>query len=315
MIIQYLYSAAIILVLVFSATGFCLGQMIAFKGFLSGAHRQPALSKSLIKLLFIGLFSIELSFLLTVVTAIILAMKNVNSDPTASSILVIGIALGMGISAIAGCLAIGRMMQSVVYNFAKHPGEEKTFTLLTAVLSTFIESPVLFTFVLALFGAGKLTPVLTTAEALQTVGAVWATTLGALGSAIAQSMFAPIGFNLLFFQPQISAVIKKTIMVIQAMLEICVLFTFLIGITFFFSEVRDQSIFFGKFIAVPFCVGVGGFAAATGISWIGQKSLKSMTLQPLQAGSFFSNTLPTLFFIETSSILSFIISLLLIKIF
>lgn len=315
MISQYLYFSAVVLVLIFSATGFCVGQMIAFKGFLSAAHRQPSLSRNLIKLLFIGLFSIELSFLLTIVTSVILAMKNVNTTSTASNILVIGIAVGMGISAIAGSLAIGKMMQSVVYNFSKHPQEEKSFTVLTAVLSTFIESPVLFTFVLALFGVGKLTPSLTTAEALQAAGAVWATTLGALGSAIAQSMFAPIGFDLLFFQPQTSAVIKKTIMVIQAMLEICVLFTFLIGITFFFSEVRPQSIFYGKFIAVPFCVGLGGFAAATGISWIGQKSLKSMSQQPLQAGSFFSNTLPTLFFIETSSILSFIVSLLLIKTF
>jgi F0F1-type ATP synthase membrane subunit c/vacuolar-type H+-ATPase subunit K len=295
--------------------GIALGQFLAIKGFFAAVNRQPAARVFLTKLMFYGLFAIELSFVLSFVVSMMILFK-----PTANISYQVGLAelfisLSLLLTSLMISLAAGKTISFASLALARLPQHESKLTSTFFILLTFIETPMLLCFVTSLIILGKINPNISINEGYKLASAALTIGLGSIGPSLSQIIFTKEVCRGMIHRFINSSKIFSLSIFSEVLIETSFLFSFIISIFLAIMKVNPafDTPYTGMiYFAIAGCISLGTFGTTVAISIVGSRSIKEIAEHMSHYNSLFKNAVLSQILIETYGIFTCIISLIML---
>ncbi|MFC1854615.1 ATP synthase F0 subunit C [Candidatus Dependentiae bacterium] len=294
--------------------GVPIGVGIAVKGLIDGTLRQVWAYQRNFNTLIMGTLMIESSLALAFIAAFVtlLAPPSVITLPVA--IAEFGSCIGMGVTAAFVAIAVGYTVRTCCVSVARNPFEVRRIQVFMFILMTLIETPVIFSFLIWLFVRTKVGDIQTYVEGMKLCAAGFAMAIGSIGSAIGQKLFVEKACRAIGHNMDVYNKIFTLAIITEAMIETPILLTFIMSIMMILRVVSPLVVGVGVYVffAAAIAMGFGSSAVAIGIGRVGGSAASQISRSPESYGTILATTFISQAFVETSSLFSFLVALLIV---
>ncbi len=303
------------LTIVFGGIGGGLGQGIAGAQTFGSLLRQPTGNDQSFRAMIVGLALIESGCIVALVVTLLMLMGAPKNISMAMAIAELGIALAVGIAAIAISTASSFVVRAATHAIARQPMfAQKIFTLMLLTQSI-IEAPVIFAFIVALTIKASLAPVMSFAQGLQALAAGLSVALGCIGPSVGQAIFAYSANKALGLNKDAYGKIFPFTLVCEAIIEtpmiFCLLFSFLIAYAKLPVGI-DSIVPVVPFFVAALTVGLGSLGGSSAIGYVASRSCVEIAHDPKNYPALMRTTLLAIAFIESVVIYALIVGFFLI---
>ncbi len=298
------------LAVVLSGIGIGLGLSFAVDGMLEGLIRQGNADNPLTKTLMYGMFIIEGSFVISFIISISILFPAYSKLTLPIALGEFGMAMAVGLCTCFVGLASGFAVQGACRAVSRQPLFANKIQTMTIVMQTLIETPVFFSFVIALIIKTKLEPYMTITDGIKIMLAGCTTGMGSIGPSIGQLIFS----NKSCFAPGMN---KQSYLKIfaysvltEALIETPILFSFVVAIFIMFKKIiATWTIALATLSSVTFVISFGAMGTAIGIGMVGSKSAIEIAINPNNYPQILKTSLICQILIETANLFGFVTAL------
>jgi F-type H+-transporting ATPase subunit c len=297
-------------VLVLPLVGVGIGQGKISKAALDAINRQPAAYEAIYRLSVIALSLNETSALLSVLTA--LFMFNSGMPAEFSWLGDWGIVCAVGLPALAVGLGASLPACESLYAVARQPFAAANSMTLMLIAQSFIQTPVIFGFILSFLIRGQLSLATNLAEGLRLFAAGLALGIGAVGPTFGLSRFAQAACYTLGINKHIYHKIRTFTFLSQALIEAPIVFALLIALIIGTLRVDGGDIL-PAIALLSAAIAMGFSTAGAGISSgnVAAAACRQIALKPDLYTIISRVSIPTQTFIDTSPVYGLVLALFL----
>ncbi len=304
------YLAAAISV-TFSGIGVALGLAKAVSGTIDGFVRQGSAVQELSKIWWTGIAFIEGSFIFSFIVSIAILLAPPYENLTMPiAIAELGMALAMGVCSAFVGLAGGFAVHGGSKAAARQPIFVNKIQMLTAGIQTLMETPIVFSFIVAFTIQMKLTETMSLASGFRMLAAGLTIGFGSIGPSIGQLIFskdccyAP-GIN----RKNYSKILLFSVLT-EAFIETPILFSFIVSIFLLFKKIiLAQALVIPILLSVAFVMSLGTIGASIGIGIVGSNAVMQIASESNNYPQILKTSLICQVLIETACLFSFVIAL------
>ena len=311
-----MHYGGIIICMAVSSGGIAIGQGIAGGGGAQGLSRQELAQPPVRRAILIGLAFIETGSVFALVASLMF-LFNMPFEPTvASGLAVLGVGMGMGISACVVGIASGFVVASAIKAMARQPFKANKIASLMMLAQMLLEAPAVFSFILCFLVRGFLTPTMTVVNGLAFGLAGLILGLASIGPAIGQSLFASnaceaVGINIDMF-PRIFSFA----FVVQAIIGTPIIFGLLLALSMSLmlnpaNMVVADAV--SALLGATCAFGLGSIGAGIGSGFVAARAVRSMVEEPEQYTILLRTTIICQAVIDTALIYSLIVAFFLLR--
>lgn len=305
--IHYLAAA---LSVTLSGIGIGLGLAKAVDGMLDGVVRQNYAYGELSKILWYGIAFIETSFIFAFIVSISILFPMYETLTLPIAFGELGMALAIGV-----CSAfVGVAGGSAVYGGCKAVARQPIFVnkiqMLTAGIQTLMETPVLFSFIIALIIKTKLSSSLLLSDGIRMLAAGLTIGCGSVGPSIGQLIFSKEGCYAPGVNRQNYSKIFLFCVLTEAFIETPILFAFIISVFLLFKKIMiAQSLIIPILLSIAFVMSLGTAGTSIGIGIVGKNAVMQVATDSNNYPQILKTSLICQVLIETACLFSFVIAL------
>lgn len=307
---ETLHYLAAVLAIVLSGFGIGLGLATAVSGMMSGMVRQSQAYAELNKTLMYGVFIIEGSFIVSFIVAISILFPAYTRLTMPIALGELGMSLAVGLCSSFVGLASGFAVRGACQAVARQPLFAGKIQLLTITLQTLIETPVFFSFVIAIIIKTQLSESLLMSDGMRIMAAGIATGVGAIGPSIGQLIFSERACFAPGINRQAYVKIFAFCVLTEALIETPVLFSFVVSIFMLFKKIAlAPEIALLVFLSIALVISLGTAGTAIGIGLVGSKGVTQVAMEPDSYPQILKTSLICQILIETGSLFAFVTAL------
>lgn len=294
------------------ATG--LGQGLIGKHALQAMHKQPSSANNISKLCVIGTAITETAAIMGILVSLLLLndMQNLqNSDWSMYGI--IGIALAVGISGFCAGIASAFPAIAACSSLARQPFLQTKILNIMLITQTLIMTPNIFGMLIALLIKGKLASIDNFSQAMQMLASGLSISLGCIGPSIGLSLFAYQACKAVGYNKKAYGKILTFTFICEAIIETPVIFSLLISLMIFNSQIIATSTIQGwQFIAAALCIGLSTISPGINSGRTGATACKQIAHHLEQYSNISKITMLALAMIDSFAIYGLLISIIML---
>jgi len=307
------FSAALTVVL--GGLGGGLGQGIAASNAIGSMLRQPTGNDQGFRAMIVGLALIESGCIVALVVTLIMLMSAPKEISMAMALAELGMALAVGIAAVAISMASSFVVRAATQSIARQPMfASKIFTLMLLTQSI-IEAPVIFSFIVSLTIKAQIGPTMSLAQGLQSLAAGLSVAFGCIGPSIGQAIFANASNKALGINKQAYGKIFPFTLICEAIVETPMIFCLLFSFLIMYSKLpvgNESLVAVVSFFVAAFMVGLGALGGSSAIGYVASRSCLEIARDPKNYPELFRTTLLAVAFIESIVVYALIVGFFLI---
>jgi F-type H+-transporting ATPase subunit c len=313
MISNFLHYFSAILAIMLGTVGGGIGLGMAGLGVIKAMNRQPTGSESNFKAMIIGLALIESGIVVSLVVALVILFGS-NNPSLGVALMELGICVSTGIAALSSGIASSMVVKTSAESISRQPYFASKIITLMILAQSIIEAPVIFVFVISFIIKSNMSDMITTFDGIKYMSSSIAVSLGSIGTAIGQSIFAYTSCQSVGMNKNAYNKIFPFSLISQALIEtpmiLCLLISFLIIYTQVSINILTlQSIIF---IVAAITIGFGSIGPAIGIGYATSKSCHKIASNPDSYLVLSKITLLVVAFVESAIVYAMIVSLILL---
>lgn len=297
-----------------SACGVGIGQGLIGSQTADSSTRQPMGGAQRFTAMIIGLAITETGGILGLVIASILLMGRVGQALSLGCGLAeLGIGLVVGVCAAVVGIAAGYMVSAAIAAIGRQPlFGSKILTLMLIVLS-FIEAPVIFSFIVALLVNLRNTASISVYSGFYLFGSCLVLALGCIGPIIGQSIFGHNAMRALGNNTHIYSRLFTYALICIAVIETPIIFSLLLAFLFLYGPQSAHATCSGVVVllSAAIAMGVGALGAGVANGYVAARGCEQIAANESSYGAIFRTTMISVTIIESAAIYSFIIALFL----
>jgi F-type H+-transporting ATPase subunit c len=308
---ELLHYFAVGLAISLGAIGTGIGQGIGAFSAVSSMSRQPTGIDQIFKTMVIGLAFIESGVILALVVTLLTMFDGTQNLSFAMSTSEIGIALAVGVAAVAISLASSFAMKSACKSVARQPFFSQKILTLMLLAQAIIEAPVVFAFIIGLIIRAGITESMTIFEGLKFLAAGTCMALGCIGPSAGQAVYAESSCRAVGLNKDAYSKLFSFSIVNEAVIETPLIFCLLVSILIIYMPISSafpMSYSIGLLVAA-ITTSFGTFGTGVGTGVVGSKSCYQIAIEPDNYSVLFRTNLLAQAFIESAAIYALIIAL------
>lgn len=297
-----------------STFGTGLGQGIAANGALNAMIRQQLGVEPISRALTIGLAFIEGGAILALVMAILLLTGAPVPMTDAIAIAHLGIGICIGLVTASMAIASSCAVRAACHSMARHPFFAQKILSFMLIIQSFIETPVVFAFIVTLIINAQIHPTITWHEGLKLLIAGLTVAVGSVGPAIAQTMFGTASCTAIGLDRESYGRIFSFSLLSQAIIETPVIFVLISTLFIVFKPLSPVESFTTllSLLAAAITISIGTAGASIGTSYVASRSSRMIALHPDMYSRIFRTTFIAQAVIESCGIYALVVGLLMI---
>ncbi|MFC1894486.1 ATP synthase F0 subunit C [Candidatus Dependentiae bacterium] len=296
----------------FGSIGAGIGQGIGACSGVGSMSRQPVGNDQIFRTMVIGLAFIESGVLFTLVIALLtLFGTKVVTMPIA--IAELGMALAIGVSALAISIASSFAVKSTCKSIARQPFFSQKIVTLMLIAQSMIEAPVVFAFVLVLMVKANLNETISIYEGVKYFSACLCIAIGSIGPSCGQAIFTRYSSRAVGLNKDAYSKIFTFSIINEAIIQTPLIFSLLVSILLIYVSVTNTPFSSSVgFLMAAITTGLGCLGTPIAAGNVGAKGCEELALNPDNYSSLFRSTILAQAFIESSVIYCLIIALFLL---
>lgn len=251
---------------------------------LDALNRAPKSFPEIFRTLLIGLALIETSAILGIVMGLILILGQTETvqENLPMTIGELGIACALGIAGGLVGLLSALPLQEATYAISRQPFFSSKIINAMLLTQSIVQTPAIFSFLIALFIKGQLTSVTTIANGVRLLASGLCIGIGSIGPTIGLAQFAQVANRAISFNRNAYSLLMPFIFVSQAIIETPIIFSVLVTIILLFTPVKPNNEFLGAIacIATAFCAALGTLGPGISSGKIASAACKEIALAP-----------------------------------
>lgn len=314
MIAYLLHYIACALAVSLSAIGVGIGQGIVGGYASRSLSRQSMGSDQSFTAMIIGLAITETGVIFGLVISFILLLSSpIDGISLGGGIAQIGMALAIGLPAASVGIAIGFALKATCGAIMRQPLSSRNSMTLMLVMLSFIEAPVIFSFIIALLINMGIQADMSLYEGIRLGAAGFIFAFGSIGSVIGQAIYAHKATHALGLNPASYERLFTFTLLCIAVIETPVIFCLVLSFLFIYVPISFSlpTMTALTLIASALALGFGAIGAGIGNGYAAGKGAHEIALDTNNYGQVLKATMVTIAIIESSAIYAFIIALLL----
>lgn len=295
-----------------SSIGVGIGEGITSNAALDAMNKQPAARDDISKAMLLGIALIETPIIMGCTMAILL----LGSTPASpyGYIAELGIMFSICFSSLAIGLLSAFPSSEACYAIARQPFSSQKVIRFMLLTQSILQSPVIFSFIVAIMIKNQAATIHTLAECLQLIASGVCIGVGSIGPAIGLAHFAKTACRSIGVNREAYNKLFSFMLVSQAMIETPIIFSLVIAMLILMTPLpaayaMTKSI---ALCAAALCVALGMFAPGISAGRTTSASCEQIAHNPELYETFFKLSMISQGFIDTSAIYVLLISLMLI---
>lgn len=294
-----------------------IGEGLASIAALQAINTQPHARSDIARTAIIGMALIETAAILGIVVAVMLLFgtRSVESNYYYANLAELGIGFAMCITGFITGIVSALPTRAACLAIARQPFYAQQITRLMLVMQSLLQSPIIFSFIIALVVKYQAINAQTLSDSLRLIASGLCIGLGSVGPSIGLGLFAQTACRGLGINPQAYNKILSFALISQTIIETPIIFSFVISMILLVmtSATDNTSAIQGiAFLAASLCTGIGMTGPGISSGRTAAAACKEITHNPetysmLSRVSLFAQGL-----IETCAIYAVLISFLLI---
>ena len=307
---EIIHYFAVILSVSLASIGTGLGQGFSVFGVMSALSRQEEGNDHVFRTMVIGLAFIESGVILALVISLMFLFSGNVRLTSGMAIAELGIAIMMGIVATAIGIASSYAVRSSAISVGRQPFFSQKILTLMLVTQSLMETPVVFAFVVGLIIKSKFAMITTVPLGFKYFAAASCLTLGSIGPAIGQGLFAKASCKAVGLNKKAYSKLLPFAIINGAVIQTPIIFSLLLSILIIFYALPKNPV--GtviSFLIIAFTIGAGSLGTAVGAGFVGSKTVKRIALDVDNYSVLFRSNILAQAFIESSVIYTLIVSL------
>ena len=307
-----LHFATIALTVGISSLSVGLGEGLTGRTALKAMDKQPKAQSDILRAVIFGNALIETAAVLSVFIAFILISTMHGSYALGTHIAEIGIALAICISSFVIGIAASLPAQEACLAIARQPFFADNIIRFMFISQSLIQTPIIFSFIIAIFISYKAVAIHTVAEGLALVAAGLCLGFGSIGPVIGLGRFAQEACRGLGINRAAYTNITAFSVISLAIIETPIIFALLISILLIFYASGVSLLQSIAFICAAFCMGIGTTGPGVASSRTATAACHQIALKPEVYGMISTVSMFGQGIIDTCAIYSFLIAIILI---
>lgn len=282
-----------------------LGQGLAGKTCMASIDRQPAAYADLRKTLFIGMALNETTAIMSLLIGLMLLGTKV-MNPLAGPAIV-GIVIAITVPAIVAGIGSAFPVNQSLAAITRQPTHGKKIASIMLITLSFLQTPIIFGFIIALLIYNALAGITSPAESTRLCASGMAIGIGSIGPEIGMSIFAQRACASLGINPTAYSKIMPFTFINQALIETPILFAFSVALALLIIPTSGAC-------AIAAALAIGLSTLGTGISTgrIAVTACKEITKTPEISADISRVSVLAQALIDTSAIYGLIIAIMLL---
>jgi F-type H+-transporting ATPase subunit c len=308
----YFFSAALVILL--TVFGVSIGQSLIAQGALDATNIQPKAINAINKTALLGIALTETSAVLSLVLAFLLIFtKNplLIGSPY-YGVATLGIALAMAVSGMIVGLSSGFPAKQACLSISRQPFFGNKISNLLLLSLSFIQTPIIFGFIVSLFIWYQLNSVNSFPDAIRLLSAGLSIALGGIGPAIGLSSFSKAACESIGYNKKAYQRIVTFTFISQALIETPIIFALITSLILLTTGSTTSSIKAIAFICSAISIGVGTLGPGLASGNSASKACLQLAKNPNSSGAVSKISMLSQGFIDSCAIYAWLISLMLI---
>lgn len=310
----FFYYGCIAFAIIMTSLGVGIGESFIADAAIKAINIQPSATAALNRAALLGMALTETSGILGFVMAILLLLlkgQNLYTNPN-YSIAMLGIAFAIGFSGFIAGIASSFPAQYSLLSIARQPFFSNKIMNLMLLSMSFIQTPVIFGFIISLFIWYQAASISTLTDAIRLLSSGLAIGFGGVGPAIGLGYFAKTACSMVGFNRKAYPRIISFTFISQALIETPIVFalvTALLLLTTFATGSPLQNV---SFIAAALAIGIGNTAPGIASAQTAASACKEIAISTEYSSPVAKVSMIAQGFIDSCAIYCWLISLLLI---
>lgn len=308
----YFFSAALVILL--TVFGVSVGQSFIAKGALNALNIQPKAKSAINRTALLGIALTETSAVLSLVLSFLLIFTK-NSDLLGTpyyGLSALGIALAMSVGGMVVGICSAYPSQEACLAIARQPFFGNKISNLLLLSLSFIQTPIIFGFIVSLFIWYQLPNVNSFTEAIRLLASGLAIALGGIGPAIGLAKFSKTACKSVGYNKRAYQRIVTFTFISQALIETPIIFALITALILLTTTSGGSSIKAIAFVSSAISIGIGTFGPGYASGDTASKACFQLAQNPESAGGVTKASMLSQGFIDSCAIYAWLISLLLI---
>lgn len=314
MFYNFIYYFSIALCLALTTIGVSIGQGIIAQGSLDAINIQPHAKNQIIRVALLGNALVETSAILAVVISLVLLFgkKAEFTAHAVNNLPALGIALAIGLTGLTVGLMSGFPAKKACLAIARQPFFASKILNFMLLNLSFIQTPMIFSFILALLIWYQSLGALDFVNAMRLLSSGLALGIGGIGPAIGLSMFSQTAFEAIGYNKKIYSKLVSFSFITQAIIETPIIFALVTGLILLSTTGSHDPIKAIAFVIAALAVGIGNFGPGIGSATAASSTCMQMAKNPENSSLVTKISMLSQGFVDSSVIYCWLISLLII---
>jgi len=314
MLNNFIHYATIVSVVGINSIGVGIGQGLTYAAAIKAMNQQPSARNEISYIAFLGSALIETTAILSVSMSIMIIISSPEIiNNYYGALAEFGIALALCLSGLTIGIVTSYPAQAACHAIARQPFFDNKISLVMFITQSIIQTPLIFSFIIAMFIKNQCMYVTSLPEALRLLGAGLCIGIGSVGPTYGLAYFARTACNSIGRNRNAYNQILKFTLISEAIIETPILFSLLISLLLLFSAQTDDSLIRGvAFISAALCTALGTLAPGISSAKTASAACHHLALQPELHAQLSRTSLFAQILIDTSAMYPLLISFVLI---
>lgn len=297
-----------------TSLGVGLGEGFASQAALEAINIQPSAKNDISRAAIVGMALIETAAVMGLTMAVILLLDTKNHAKTSyASMAEMGIACAICFSGLALGLVSALPARQAVLAIARQPFFSRKIFGFMIITQSIIQTPIIFSFIVAMFIRDQAATVTTLAESIRLVASGLCIGLGSVGPAIGLAHFAQtackgLGVNRMAYNKLLSFTFIS-----EAIIETPIIFALIVSLLLLSTNIPENNMLTAyAMLGSALCIGLGTIGAGIGSGKTAAAACQQIALNPDRYSTLSRMSLLAQGLIDTSAIYALLISLILL---
>lgn len=314
MFYNFVYYFSISLCIVLSIIGVSVGQSIISKGAIEALNIQPKARSQILRISILANALVETSAMLSLVFCLLLLLtkKSIFVSNPVNNLPALAIALSLGLSGLVAGIASSFPAKAACMSTAQQPffaGKILKFMLFSI---SFIQTPVIFSFIFALLIRYQSLSFITYIDAIRLLSAGLAIGIGGIGPAIGLAIFSKTSCHAIGYNKKVYSKLLSFSLITQAIIETPIVFAMVTGLILISSSGHTSPIKVVAFLVSALTVGIGNLGPGIGSGLAASSTCLKLAENPEAGTPLTRISMLSQGFVDSSVIYCWLISLLII---
>jgi len=311
-IVEILHFITISMVTAASSVAVGIGEGFVGLSAIRAINIQPEAKDEIQKTAVLGMALVETAAILCVTISFIILFGTQDADKNLYFALSeLGIAIGLSLSGFAIGLVSAMPARSACLAIARQPFFGNKIIRFMLIAQAMIQTPVIFSFIIAIFIKSYAVSATTIAESLKLIASGLAIGLGSIGPAIGLGIFGKTACNSIGINRKSYGKIFTFTLISEGIIETPIIFAFLVSFLIILYQASTLLIAIAM-LSAAFCVGLGTFGPGIGLGKIAAAACHQIAKDPEKYSMLSKVSILAQSIASTAAIYALIVAMLLI---